>query len=206
MRKKLIAGLVFLFFIGVGVTLYFRESFLKHLARFLVSEDDWQRKTYDYAVIPGGQPIERGLFAAKLFHEGRVKHIVCLGGNYPKILRLTEDTCSEGRLSAVQLLMSGVPDSCISVLSEGTSTQEELKAFTSFIHEKPGTVLMITSRFHTRRARRVLRKLLKGFERSFDVAGAPPLLFDENNWWRSEEGLITINNEYLKGLYYLYKY
>lgn len=205
MKKKLVIG-IFLLVAGVGIVLFFRVLILKQLAQILVKESAWQQKTYDYGVILGGQPLERGLFAAKLFHEGRVKHLVCVGGNYPKILRLTEDTCSEGRLSAVQLLMSGVPDSCITVLSEGTSTQEELKAFTTFLEGKTGSILMITSRFHTRRAHRTLRKLLKNFDRTFDVAGAPSLAFDENNWWRTEEGLITINNEYLKGLYYLYKY
>lgn len=135
-----------------------------------------------------------------------MKQIVCLGGNYPKIFRLSEDTCSEGRLSAVQLLRSGVPDSDIVVLPEGTSTQEELAAFKTFIQGKPGSILMITSRFHTRRAQWTLRKLMKDLDRPFDVAGAPPLVFDENNWWQSEEGLLTINNEYLKLIYYFYKY
>lgn len=205
MRKTFVYFLAIVLVLG-GVLFFFRSVFLKSVANFLVTESKWQDKIYDYAVIPGGQPIERGLFAARLFHEGRLKKIICLGGNYPKIFRLSEDTCSEGRLSAVQLLKSGVPDSCITVLSEGTSTQEELKAFTNFLQGNPGSILVITSRFHTRRAQWTLRKLLKELNRPFDVAGAPPLVFDENNWWLSEEGLLTINNEYLKLIYYLYKY
>lgn len=207
MNKKtallILAGFILTF---LTLIVFYRREMLIMTATFLVKESDWKNKTYDYAVIPGGQPIERSVFAACLFREGRVRHVVCLGGNYPKLLRLAEDTCSEGRLSAVQLLRSGVPDSCITVIPEGTSTQQELLAFERYVQGKPGSILMITSRFHTRRAFMTLKKLLKEKPRPFDLAAAPNLTFDESNWWRSEEGLITINNEYLKLLYYLYKY
>lgn len=202
-KSGIILGLLFV--VG-GLVWILKKPLLKTVAGFLVKESSWQNKTYDYAIILGGQPEERGRFAAELYHKGRVRHLVCLGGNYPRLLRLAEDTCSEGRLTALQLLKLGVPDSCLTVISEGTSTKEELAAFLKYYSHKEGTLLLVSSRFHTRRVHMSLRMLLGNPPRKFDMAGAPSILFDESNWWRHEEGLITINNEYLKLLYYLYKY
>jgi hypothetical protein len=36
--------------------------------------------------------------------------------------------------------------------------------------------------------------------------GAPASSFQESSWWTSEEGLIMLNNEYVKLAYYHIKY
>jgi hypothetical protein len=35
---------------------------------------------------------------------------------------------------------------------------------------------------------------------------ANSLVYDSDSWWTSEEGLLMVNNEYVKLLYYLVKY
>lgn len=201
----LYGNLILFLLLGI-LTFLFRKPIFRYMGSFLQQESTWQGKHYDFGFILGGQPQERGLFAARLYHEGVVSHLVCVGGNYPRILRLSGDTCSEGRLSAVQLLLAGVPDSCITVIPEGTSTQAECRAFMDFIRQREGNILVITSRMHTRRTLWTLRRLLEELGRPFDIVGAPSVFYDEAQWWKSEEGLISVNNEYLKLLYYLYKY
>ncbi|PIZ25006.1 MAG: YdcF family protein, partial [Chloroflexi bacterium CG_4_10_14_0_8_um_filter_57_5] len=39
-----------------------------------------------------------------------------------------------------------------------------------------------------------------------EVAAVPHYGFDESNWWQSEDGLITLNNETIKLAYYFLKY
>ncbi|MCX7767469.1 MAG: YdcF family protein [Flavobacteriales bacterium] len=204
--KGFIYGNLLLFFLLAISGFLFRKSIFDWLGRFLQHESAWEGRHYNFGFILGGQPQERGLFAAQLYHQGVISHLVCVGGNYPRILRLTGDTCSEGRLTAVQLLQAGVPDSCITVIPEGTSTQGECQAFVNFIRQREGSILVITSRIHTRRTLWTLRRLLRDLGRPFDIVGAPSFSYDEAQWWKSEEGLIGVNNEYLKLLYYLYKY
>jgi hypothetical protein len=41
---------------------------------------------------------------------------------------------------------------------------------------------------------------------SLEVAGAPHSRFDVSNWWQHEDGLIYLNNEYIKLFFYWFKY
>ena len=205
MKKFIFLSVLFL--ILAGFTLWiFRTPLLRAIVNFLIVENDISGKYFDYGVILGGQPIDRGLYASQLFHSGFIGHIVCLGGNRPPILKINDDSCTDGRLTAVQVLKQGVPDSCISIIQEGTSTTEELQAFLEFMSDKTGQILFITNTTHTRRVQFTLRKVLKNLNFYYEIAGAPSTSFNEFFWWQSEEGLITINNEYLKLLYYCYKY
>jgi len=38
------------------------------------------------------------------------------------------------------------------------------------------------------------------------VQAAPSSEYDVNAWWNSEQGLLMVNNEYVKTLYYLLKH
>jgi len=38
------------------------------------------------------------------------------------------------------------------------------------------------------------------------MAGVPEEGCSKNNWWKTEDGLVTVNNELLKWAYYWWKY
>jgi hypothetical protein len=38
------------------------------------------------------------------------------------------------------------------------------------------------------------------------MVAVPESTFDRASWWKNESGLITLNNEYLKLVYYYFKY
>jgi hypothetical protein len=62
---------------------------------------------------------------------------------------------------------------------------------------------------HTRRIRWVLGQLdrRQGDHRvRFLLQGASDHSYEEARWWEYEKGLIFVNNEYLKLLYYIWRY
>ncbi len=67
-------------------------------------------------------------------------------------------------------------------------------------------ITLVSSSFHLRRMRWVFEEKfrIKGITTYFH--GAVDSEFDKNNWWKNESSLITCNNEYVKLVYYLFKY
>ena len=68
---------------------------------------------------------------------------------------------------------------------------------------------MVTTAFHTARARWIFRRIL-GKEkidiRAAAAAAANDPSFDESNWYQTEEGLIFYLNEFIKTIYYRIDY
>jgi uncharacterized SAM-binding protein YcdF (DUF218 family) len=62
---------------------------------------------------------------------------------------------------------------------------------------------VVTSGYHTRRTRWWLRRELRGIPVQLSMQPVRDTRFDETDWWRSEEGLIAINNEYLTWIHNL---
>ena len=96
----------------------------------------------------------------------------------------------------------GVPDSAIVVLpfpGGVTSTQDEGRALRAYLERHPARrVTVVTSDYHTARARWTIRQELRGLGVEVRMAAAPEPGFGPRDWWRSEEGLILYLEEYLK--------
>ena len=67
-------------------------------------------------------------------------------------------------------------------------------------------VLVISSLFHLRRIGQVFEAPFAQEGITVLLHGAPSDQFDEARWWQYEEGLIMLNNEYVKLLYYAWRY
>jgi uncharacterized SAM-binding protein YcdF (DUF218 family) len=104
----------------------------------------------------------------------------------------------------------GVPANKIIVLpvSGGvTSTFDEAVALKQYIEANDvHSIILVTSAFHTRRARWIFDRELSGLSVTLEMATAPYPTFDQANWWQNETGLITVNNEYIKLIFYFFKY
>ena len=103
-----------------------------------------------------------------------------------------------------------MPEDSISVLtfeSGVTSTRDEAAATRQYVEEHHiESIILVTSAFHTRRARWMFRKELRNSEVALQVVAAPHQGFDETNWWKTEDGLIAVNNEFIKLFYYIMRY
>lgn len=107
------------------------------------------------------------------------------------------------------MVRRGVPESAVEILpGEIGSTREEAARVGEYLGRHPDVrrITVVTTAFHTRRARRVFRRVLGG--RGVDVrsAAATDPAFDETNWYLTEDGLILYLNESVKTVYYWLKY
>lgn len=103
------------------------------------------------------------------------------------------------------MLKRGVPQEKIRIMEhEATNTFSESKALIGYMDEHPNaTVTVLTSSYHTRRARWVFRKNLgKHFSRLRFVS-APFDDFDAHDWWLHMRGFDYVMIEYLKFAGYL---
>lgn len=190
----------------VAILLYiFRVQLLQGAGRLLVEED--APASTEVLVVLGGNSLERATEALNWYREGRVKRLVCTGGNIPSALEAVGQPMFEAELTRKFLLEQGVDSNRVIALTGSTSTLEESQEVRAWA-EAQGIpeVTVLSSRFHTGRVKRVFSKTFDGSKVQVYTAGAPALGYNEDEWWKSEEGLIMVNNEYIKSLYYLLKY
>lgn len=203
MKKKL---LFFLFSLAVLFTLLFtlRVPILRLLGDYLKSTDSLHKTKYLFVL--SGAAIERGETAAKLYHEGYSEKIICTGKVVPQELIVINMPLPESQLTKIWLLKNGVPDSSINLLESGTSTLEESFAILAFCKKNKITeITVISSLFHTRRVRFVFKEFIN-YGITVFIAGSPANRYDENFWWQAEDGLLMVNNEYVKLIYYWIHY
>jgi uncharacterized SAM-binding protein YcdF (DUF218 family) len=104
------------------------------------------------------------------------------------------------------LISLGVPDDRVEIIPfEGgvTSTRDEALAFRDYVQEHTVTrAIIVASALQTRRARWIFKRVLAGQPVEVQLVAAPYRGFDETNWWKSERGLIAVNNEFIKLVFY----
>jgi uncharacterized SAM-binding protein YcdF (DUF218 family) len=185
---------------GVLLGIYLaRVPILTSVAAVLSVDDPLQPA--DAIFVLGGDLESRVPHAAELYRRGLAPRVVL-----PRV----HDTPSnllglfpnETDASVRYLRWLGVPDSAIVVIRSATgvtSTSDESDELRKYLSVRPAErILVVTNRYHTRRARWSLRRGLQGVPVELRMAGVDHLQFRENNWWHSEEGLIRYFEEYLK--------
>ncbi len=203
MKKWSLVGLLLLLLAGGGYL--FRQPLLRSFATFLICEDPLQKADALFVLSGGG--YDRGNEAAKVFEEGYAPKIICTGGNEVVEFKVFNIDTLESDLTVANLKRQQVPDSVIVEIREGTSTKEEASIILNYCKSHQlQTVIVLSSKLHTHRINEVFRKPLKEVGVQLIVHGAPNSRFDEMLWWQSEDGLIAINNEWLKTFYYWWKY
>jgi uncharacterized SAM-binding protein YcdF (DUF218 family) len=161
----------------------------------------------DAIVVLGGGLENRPFAAAKLFHDGLAPKILFMD---VKLSPTTElgITLPEAELTRRVLLSNNVPETAIEAIGNGvTSTYDESRAVRAWV-EKTGakSIIISTDPFHTRRARWLFRKELKGTGARICLVAAARREYQASNWWQHEQGLIDFQNEFLKSVYYHCKY
>ncbi len=203
MRKFLIG--LFLIVLVTAALFAFRTPILRSAANFLIVEDTLQKAEAIFVLSGGG--FDRGNLAADLYQHGWAPYIVCTGGNAMNELCVFDIDTLESDMTRANLLQHGIPDSVIVMIRNGTSTKEEAKIIVGYCsrnHLK--RIIIVSSKLHTYRVNDVFRKPLKEIGVELVIRGAASSRFNEQNWWKSEEGLIAINNEWIKTVYYWWKY
>ena len=105
-----------------------------------------------------------------------------------------------------ELIRGGVPAEAIAVLPGKVSgTGEEAQSLAAELNDRPlGSILIVTSAYHTRRALRTFDKILAGKSVELGIEHAPleyrsPM---PDLWWLHRSGWNSVASEYFKSLGY----
>ena len=184
-RGGIVFKLLFLvaFLCLLGILYLARHPLLRIAGGFWVVEDPVEHA--DVIIVIGDDDLSgsRAFHAAGLFRAGWAPQIVASGRRLRPQVGLAE-------LIARDLESFGVPSTAVVRFDhDAANTREEALALRRLVAEKQWrSVLLVTSSYHTRRARYIFRKLLPP-EVSLAVIPAHDPAFDPNHWWQNRSGL-----------------
>lgn len=185
----------------------FRAPLLTGVAKVLTVNDP--PASADIIFLLNGDYNTRPFRAAELYKQGYAPRIVIARSEDSPAVKLGLIP-NETDISVGVLEHMGVPSERIVILPmQGgvTSTFDEAAVLHKYIEaHSVKKVILVTSAFHTRRAKWIFERELAGLPVSLDMVAVPYSTFDQTNWWQNENGLITLNNEYIKLIFYYFKY
>jgi uncharacterized SAM-binding protein YcdF (DUF218 family) len=183
-RGGIFFRLVFLLFLACFVfVVYFARHPLMRLAGNFWVVDDGPAAS-DAIVILGDDNYEgdRATRAAEVLKAGWAPRIIASG-------RYLRPYASIAQLEQHDLLDRGVPQSAIVLLQHrADNTRDEGEVIGKFISSHGWKrILVVTSNYHTRRARYILARVLpSGTE--MRMLSARDTNYDPDNWWRTRRG------------------
>ncbi len=181
------------------------ERTLPLLARWLDVGGPPQKA--DAVVLLNGSLNTRPFVAAALVHGGWAPKLVVntvaahsnqLSGVVPSYYEINLKVLDYG----------GVPrDRVVCLDSEVNTTFDEAKAVADYLAEHPAKrLLIVTEGPHSRRARWIFQQVLAGRPVEILMFSGPAEDFDNENWWRNENGFLYVVSEYFKLFYYGLRY
>lgn len=157
----------------------------------------------DAIVVLGGGEDTRPAAAASLYRAG-VAPLILFMNVKPTAAEKMGIGLTEAEVTRRLLLSNGVPESAIQNIGTNVaSTFDEACAVREW-SVRPGmtSIEIVTDVFHTRRARWVFKKEMKGTGVQIHISGVPTLDYTINDWWKHEQGVIAFQNEVAKYIYY----
>ncbi|MGA3181755.1 MAG: YdcF family protein [Verrucomicrobiota bacterium] len=183
----------------------FRAPLLTDVARAWVVNDAVTNA--DAIVVLGGKPELRPYEATQLYHAGVAPRVIYMN---VKLSPLAEQglTLSEREITRRVLLANHVPETALVAVGDGVATTyDESRAVRAWLATNNAkSILIVTDLSHTRRAKWIFSKELKGTGVQVYVHAIRPSEYALTNWWQHEEGVIAFQNEFLKDIYYHFKY
>jgi uncharacterized SAM-binding protein YcdF (DUF218 family) len=168
------------------------------VGRWLVVEDPLT-KSRAIAVLSGSMPL-RAMEAAKLYREGYAPEIWLTHSVEPgeTLAAMGIAFAGEDYYNVRILIHEGVPAGAIHVLEPPiVNTADEMNVIAAALaQEKERTVIVVTTKAHTRRVRLLWRRLASGRGRAI-VRAASDDPFDPRHWWRNTGDALDVVREVL---------
>lgn len=178
----LIKLIVLLFLLTFSLGVYFvRHPIFRFAAESWVIEDPLERADVLIVLSDDNFYADRATRAAELFREGKAPLVVASG-------RRLRPSAGIAELMEHDLVERGVPkDKILRFAQDGDSTRDEAQALAKLAKSKNWhKVIVVTSNYHTRRARYVFRHVFPQ-DMEIRVAGARDGDFDPDNWWEKRK-------------------
>lgn len=160
-------------------------------------------ETVDFVYVLGGGSETRPFVAAAMVNAKLAREVVV-----PRFIAIpdaTDQMQPQGEHLIKKILVSrGVPEERIVFLEHVcTSTHDEAQALATFLTCHPdNTVAVVTSNYHTRRARQTFQKVLGERAGQVSFVAVPTDGFDATDWWKHEMGFVAYSNEIVKLVFY----
>ena len=182
---------------------------LREIASFLITEDTLEPAAAIVAL--GGDPPFREMEAVRLYRAGWAPRVVIVRGarreESKSLQDMGIDVGERWELSREVLIRQGVPAAAIIVPEEeAEGTLEELQAAykalagqRSDISDQRSArmpVILVTSKYHTRRTRLTWHHVTEGRSRGIARASSHDP-FDPSRWWRERRFVLSVVREYL---------
>jgi uncharacterized SAM-binding protein YcdF (DUF218 family) len=169
-----------------------------YIGRWLVVEDSLDH-AQAIAVLSGRLPI-RVLEAAKLYKAGYAPEVWLTRSTEPakSLAALGVEYFGEEYYNAKILIHEGVPPTAIRVLDPPIlNTADEMVTIRTALNAAPlHTVILVTTKPHTRRVRTLWRLMPHDHSRAI-VRAASTDPFDERHWWRTTRDALDVVREVL---------
>lgn len=194
-RSRILAAAALL----LALPVFFHAAVLESLGSFLITEDPLQKAAAIIALR--GQVPFRDLEAAKYFREGLAPVVILVPSKAREegleMKRLGVKVIEDWEYGREVLLKQGVPQSAIVVTKgEGEGTLEELRAAYDVLPDKTAPVILVTSKFHTRRTRLTWNYVTGGRSQAISrAASGDP--FDPSRWWKERRFVLAVVREYM---------
>ena len=181
-----------------GVILFASLFVFFNIGRWLVAEDPLE-KASAIAVLSGRMP-SRALEAARIYREGYASEIWLTRTIEPgaSLQALFVPFTGEEAYDRMVLMRKGVPESSIRVLDPPiVNTADEMLAIGQALSkENERTVIIVTSKVHTRRVK-ALWKRLSSADGHAIVRGVSDDGFDPAHWWANSADALDVVREAL---------
>jgi uncharacterized SAM-binding protein YcdF (DUF218 family) len=186
-------GMVFLF----GLGYFFHPHILQPLADRLIITD--QLRSADVILILAGDDNgERVVEGVRLYRTGWAKRLLMSGG--PLAWRLTA-----AEWMKKQAVASGVPPAAVLIQDRSRSTLEDARFSLPLIKERGWRrVILVTSPYHTRRAKKIFEKSWR--DEGIELIVVPAASqFEPRRWWSRHEDAARVGWEYASSVLYFFK-
>lgn len=169
-----------------------------NVGKWLVAEDPLQQASA-IVVLSGGMP-SRALEAARIYSQGYAPQVWLTHSTEPgaSLEKLSISFTGEESYDRLILMHKGVPQDAIHVLDPPiVNTPDEMVTIgRALSKEKQHSVIIVTSRVHTRRVRTLWRHISSADGEAI-VRGDSDDGFDPAHWWRNTRDALDVVREVL---------
>jgi uncharacterized SAM-binding protein YcdF (DUF218 family) len=161
----------------------------------------------DYCLVLSGDYESRPFVAAALNRRGFIRKQIWLTHPAMADTPLAESDEPTHRAKRILTALGVPPDRVVELPGDCISTFDEAVVLARAMAEHPtATVTVVTSNYHTRRSRWVIRRVLGSSADRVGYVSVPTDYYDADCWWKVEEGFTTYMKEFSKTIFYYLRY